>query len=172
MSVLYLSSCNIIAAGASELYCCLWYNSYCSIVFWSSGRWPTKRLPYWFYEMNFSRLSYFSAIFSTFVSVLKCCRQRVNDTFRRSWVYLTVIGELAFLVWIAECVSTTTMSCNQHVASTPWRRDTLRVHLIRCLIGSNKLLVAHSQCMMANSRYMDQIWYCIVAIPLLRTVLW
>ena len=99
----------------------LLYNSYCSIVFWDSRRWPIKRLPYWFYEMNFSRLSYFSAIFSTFVLVLKCSRQRVNDTFRRSWVYLTVIGELAFLVWIAECVSTTT--CNQHVASTPWRRE-------------------------------------------------
>ena len=60
-----------------------------------------------------------SVFFSTFVLVFKCSRQRVNSTFRCSWVYLTVIGEVAFLVWIADCVSTMT----SHVTST------LRIHL-------------------------------------------
>ena len=60
-----------------------------------------------------------SVFFSTFVLFFKCSRQRVNSTFRCSWVYLTVIGEVAFLVWIADCVSTMT----SHVTST------LRIHL-------------------------------------------
>ena len=90
-----------------------------------------------------------SVFFNTFVLFFKCSRQRVNSTFRCCWVYLTEIGEVAFLVWIADCVSTMT-SRNQHAANTPWRTD-IRYEYTLHGIDCNKLLHVVDHSMLASS---------------------